>query len=141
VQKLLFILLVFVSLACKAQVYADPDQSFTLSKQTNKPVLLVFSGTDWCVPCMQFERHILSDTVFLNYAKGHLVILKADFPQKAKVAPNLKRQYELLADQYDPNGDFPLIVLLDTDKKNIGNVLFIDQGVFEFIKQVQRLIP
>ncbi|RYZ79844.1 MAG: thioredoxin family protein, partial [Proteobacteria bacterium] len=94
-----------------AQIMIDPEEAFKVARTTQKPVLLIFSGSDWCVPCIRFDREILADSTFLRYAKGHIILLKADFPQRSKVSPPLKSAYEKLADQFNKEGTFPKLIL------------------------------
>lgn len=106
------LLLLAFSVSGKAQALHDPQKAFQVSAETRRPVLLIFSGSDWCAPCIRFERAILSEDVFQAYAKDHLVILKADFPQRKKLPKEEAQQNQVLAEKYNPQGLFPHVVLL-----------------------------
>ena len=85
----------------------------------NKFVLVNFSGSDWCIPCMRLRKEILESAVFENYAKDHLVLVRADFPRQKKnqlEAAQVKRN-EALADKYNSEGSFPLTLLIDKNGK------------------------
>jgi thioredoxin-related protein len=88
------------------------------AKEQNKLILLHFSGSDWCLPCIRMEKEVFEKESFNKYASGNLVMLNADFPrqkkniQKDKVADN-----EALAEVYDKQGHFPYTVLLDASGK------------------------
>lgn len=83
---------------------------------TARPILLVFSGSDWCQPCIRFEKQVLKDSVFQHFAAANLELIKADFPQRKKLTPAQRQQNEQLAGQYNPEGEFPHIVLLRPDR-------------------------
>ena len=51
--------------------------------QEQKKLLLVFSGSDWCIPCIRLEKEVWQDSV-LAYAKEKLVLYRADFPKRKK---------------------------------------------------------
>jgi thiol-disulfide isomerase/thioredoxin len=85
------------------------------AKQTHKLVLLNFSGSDWCVPCIKMHQSFFENADFKNVADKLLVLVNADFPRnkKNKVDNNTKKQNEVLADKYNPQGIFPYTLLLD----------------------------
>ena len=85
----------------------------------DKLVLINFSGSDWCGPCIRLRKEILESATFENYAKGHLVLVRADFPRQKKNqldAAQVKRN-EALADKYNPEGKFPFTLLVDKNGK------------------------
>lgn len=93
-----------------------PLSAIASADSSDRPVLLVFSGSDWCQPCIRFEKQVLSDTVFRQFAESRLDVVKADFPQRKKLSPEKSRENERLAEQYNPEGRFPFVVLLHADR-------------------------
>jgi thiol-disulfide isomerase/thioredoxin len=138
----LIFLLLFVTLASpiRAQVLTDPDAAFASAHAAGKPVLLVFSGSDWCAPCIRFEREVLTDSTFLRYARPRVVILKADFPQRKQLAKPLQTAYEKLADAYNPDGIFPKLLLIGGDRKTATPVPFRQQTAAAFVADLQRIL-
>jgi thioredoxin-related protein len=89
------------------------------ASQENKLILVNFSGSDWCGPCIRLTKEILQSSTFENYATGHLVLVRADFPRQKKNqldAAQVKRN-EALADKYNPEGKFPFTLLVDKNGK------------------------
>ncbi|NJM25184.1 MAG: thioredoxin family protein [Bacteroidia bacterium] len=87
----------------------------------HKYILLNFSGSDWCAPCIKLKQEVFEREAFQKVADARLVLVRADFPRlkknqlpKEQVAHN-----EKLAEQYNPDGKFPLTLLLDQDGKVI----------------------
>jgi len=139
----LFLLLFAGTFYCatgRAQLIENPDKAFALARQTGKNVMLVFSGSDWCIPCIQFNKKILSDTSFLRFAGDNLVLLEADFPQRKKIAAPLKSKYDSLAAAYNPDGAFPHIVLLSPEKKLVTAVPFRQTTPDDFISTLKQLL-
>ena len=122
----------------RAQVGSDPEKAFQEARQSGKKVLVIFSGSDWCLPCIRLEKNILTDSSFLQFARERLVMVEADFPQRKKIPPPLKAQYEALADRFDPEGAFPKIVLLTADRSLVGVLSYKDQSPTAFIEEVQK---
>jgi thioredoxin-related protein len=130
-----------VSGLCKGQgILDDPSNAFSLAARDGKHILLVFSGSDWCIPCIQFEKGILLDSGFQHYAKESLIILRADFPQKRTISKSLQLQYDALADQFDAAGAFPQIVVLGPDKKLLGTLSFAHQSPADFAGEIRQLL-
>ncbi len=137
-MKILIVLigfLIFVS-PSEAQILENAEEAFQLSAETQKPVLLIFSGSDWCAPCIRFQRTVLSDNQFLHYAADHFILLKADFPQRKKLTSKMVQQNEALAEKYNPKGQFPHIVLLHPDKSVLSTLFYKNQASQEFISQL-----
>jgi thioredoxin-related protein len=104
---------------------SDWDNNLQSAKETahteNKLILLNFSGSDWCAPCIMLKKQVFTDSEFHEFASKKLVLMRADFPRLKKNAldsAELKKN-EALAEKYNPQGNFPFTVLLDAD----GNVL------------------
>ncbi|MGX1929592.1 thioredoxin family protein [Flagellimonas sp. 2504JD4-2] len=106
----------------QAQWLQSFDDALQLANEGNKPIVLVFSGSDWCAPCIRFKRNILDSEDFKNYSETHYVLYNADFPRKKKnKLPQEKlNSNKSLAEQFNPNGHFPLVVVLDKEKSVLG---------------------
>ena len=94
---------------------------FETAKQTakteHKYILLNFSGSDWCGPCIEMNKAIFDTELFNKYAEKNLVLLNADFPRLKKHALShaQEKKNEQLAEIYNKKGIFPLTVLLTAD--------------------------
>ncbi len=99
----------------------DYDEAMSLAKENKKKVLLVFTGSDWCPPCIKLEKNILSKEVFLSFAKKNFVLLRADFPKrkKNKLSQEQQEKNDQLANRYNNTWKFPVILVIDAT----GNVL------------------
>lgn len=139
---MLFVAIMLLSVTGIAQTWVtDFDQAKRQAEEKNRPILLVFSGVDWCVPCMKLENNIWQSEEFKSFAKDHYVLLKADFPKQKKNRLSVEQQAhnDRLAEKYNPNGYFPLVVLLDKNGKVIGNTGFKNLAPAEYIKHLQSL--
>lgn len=118
-MKLLSLFIVFSMLP----INWEPD--FNAAKknaaQQHKLILLNFSGSDWCGPCIMLRRDYLENAAFTQMADKNLVLVNADFPRKKKNMGSdeqIKRN-EGLAEIYNKEGSFPLTLLLDAQGKVI----------------------
>ena len=78
--SLLFLAIVTFGYSQKWETSLDVAKS--RSEQEQKNIVLVFSGSDWCIPCMKLEKYILESKEFIDYSQQHYVMLHADFPKK-----------------------------------------------------------
>ena len=112
------LLLCFVSLSIAPDAWlTDFAQARTEASQTNKPILLNFSGSDWCGPCIMMKKQVFESEPFQAYATAHLVLVRADFPRQKKnqLTPAQTKHNEALAERFNPDGKFPFTVLLTAD--------------------------
>lgn len=138
-MKPLLFLLSFVALW---QWEADFDKALRKARDEHKLVLLNFSGSDWCGPCIAFRKDYLESTAFAAYADTHLVLVNADFPRKSKNQPaaDIVKRNEMLAEKYNKQGKFPLTLLLDGDGKVVksweGKP---DKSLDEWLKELEAI--
>ena len=99
----------------------DFDKAKLTARENNRMILLNFSGSDWCAPCIKMKKEIFETAQFQEFADANLVLVRADFPRtkKNQLDAKQKEHNEILAEQYNSKGQFPLTLLLDSD----GNVL------------------
>ncbi len=89
------------------------------AKENHKLILLNFSGSDWCAPCILLRRDYLESDVFSKMADERLVLVNADFPRQKKnrLSKEQVSKNEALADIYNKEGNFPMTLLLDAEGK------------------------
>ncbi|MFO7822171.1 MAG: thioredoxin family protein [Lentisphaeria bacterium] len=90
------------------------------AKAENKPVLLLFTGSDWCGWCIKLEGEVFSKPGFETYVRQNLVCVKADFPRKKKQSKEVKAQNRKLQKKYKIRG-FPTVVLINPDNEEMIN--------------------
>ena len=111
------------------------------ASEENRNILLVFSGSDWCVPCMKLEKNIWESKEFINDSSQHFVLRRADFP-KRKTNALTKEQQKLndkLAEKYNKEGLFPLVVLLDKTGKMIATTGYKDVSPHDYVAMLHSL--
>ncbi len=110
----------------------------------HKLILINFSGSDWCGPCIRLRKEILESQTFENYAADHLVLVRADFPRQKKnqLSKEQVKLNEALADKYNSDGKFPFTLLVDEN----GKILktwdgFPGLSPDEFVSQINSIMP
>lgn len=120
---------------------------FALAKQKatgeDKYILLNFSGSDWCAPCIKMKKEVFEGEAFLSLAEKQLVLVRADFPRtkKNQLSKEQVAHNEVLAEKYNPNGKFPYTLLLDAK----GTVIhewdgYVFSSQDKFIAQLTEIV-
>lgn len=109
-----------------SQWYEDFTDAVKTANKEDKPIVLVFSGSDWCAPCIRLKRNIWQSEDFKDYAETNYVLYNADFPRKKKNKLPLDKlnTNKALAEKYNIQGHFPLVVILDKKKSVLGKTGF-----------------
>jgi thioredoxin-related protein len=121
----------------------DFDTARQKAREENKLILLNFSGSDWCGPCIRMKKEIFDDPGFIKFAESGLVLVNADFPRlrKNRLPAVQEKKNDGLAEKYNPQGHFPFTLLLDA----AGNVLhkwdgYPNKSAEEFTLELQTHI-
>ena len=128
---------------------ADWTDNFTAavgkSKAEKKPILALFTGSDWCPPCQNLEKNILLQPAFRDFAKKHLVTLFLDYPREAKLDEAVKKQNDSLAKKFSIEA-YPTILILSSDGqkelwKEVGySALFLEK-LQDAVKELDKDFP
>jgi thioredoxin-related protein len=116
-KKMITGLTMFLLMGMVAVWHSDFRKAKEKAKEENKYILLNFSGSDWCTPCIRTKREIFDKEPFSRFADSNLVLVNADFPRlrRNELTKAQTKENEALAEQYNKEGAFPLTVLLDAN--------------------------
>ena len=92
----------------------DLQAALDKGKKDKKPVLALFTGSDWCPPCQKLEKNVLLQPAFKAFAEKHLVLLFVDSPQKTKLAEKVQKQNDALSKKFSVEG-VPTVIILSPD--------------------------
>lgn len=141
--QFLGLLLIFTAATANSpQWYSSWNEAVEQSTLLEKPILMVFSGSDWCKPCMMLDKTVFDSPDFQEYAAKNLILLKVDFPRQKKnrLSETQRMHNEELAKKYNPNGEFPLVLLLNTQGELISQINHSPKSSEEFIRLTQQLL-
>jgi len=95
----------------------DFEKAKAQAAKQGKPILMEFTGSDWCPPCKALHKNVLVKDVFKKEMPKHFVLLKLDNPRdKSKQTPEEIEQYKKLSKEYKVTG-VPSIFLADVEGK------------------------
>lgn len=122
---------IITSLICCSQfLYADAnngkitwltnyEQAVNDSKASSRPIILFFTGSDWCGWCNKLEDEVFSTQEFADRVGNKFIFVKLDFPLYKSIDPQLAAQNKQLQRKYDVKG-YPTIIVLDSNQQQIG---------------------
>ena len=113
------------------------------AKAANRPILAVFSGSDWCKPCIMYEQEVFAKPEFMAYAKDKLVLAHFDFPRlkKNQLPAAQQKTNDAAAAQLNREGDFPLAVVIAPDGKVLAKTGYIAGGPAAFEAYLKKVVP
>jgi thioredoxin-related protein len=116
----------------------DFSQAQKDAKDQQKLILLNFSGSDWCGPCIKLKHDVFESEAFGQYAQNKLVLVRADFPRlkKNQLPADQQARNDQMAERYNPNGKFPLTVLINNQGKVLKEWEGYQPSVQKFISEI-----
>ncbi len=138
-MKKLMMLLVLVLAACTMEAQepvwnTNLEQAIDISNKTNKPMLLFFTGSDWCIWCKRLQGEVFKKPEFAAWAKNNVVLVEVDFPKNTPIASELKDQNGKLQQFFGVQG-YPTVWFVTAKKVNgqisfekIGNTGYVAGG-------------
>lgn len=109
------------SYSTSTQWFESYENAHRESLRTGKPMLVAFTGSDWCGPCIQLKKNVFDSTAFQTWASKKAVLLELDFPKKSHQEPKLQTQNQRLAEKYDITG-YPTVLFLDSGGEVLGKL-------------------
>lgn len=140
---LLLVLCIFFGNAQESGAWlVHMDEAKEQAKEKELPILISFSGSDWCGNCMRLSKDLFETEEFLNHASENLVLLNLDFPAKKanKLSEELSAQNEALAERYNKQGTFPLTILVDAQGEVLGKMKYPSPNVEAYLNNIESIV-
>jgi thioredoxin-related protein len=109
-----------------------------LAQKENRPLLLNFTGSDWCPWCIKMDEEVLNTPAFQSYAAGHLVLVTVDFPRNTPLPAATAAQNNDLQQKFGVEG-FPTFVVLSSSGSKLAEYQgYQPGGPSAFIAQIKQ---
>ena len=118
----------------------DLNAALELAKARHLPVMLKFTGSDWCGWCKIMEKNVFSTKDFGKWAAGRVVLVTIDSPRDKSLVPKrFQARNQELFSKYGIRG-VPCYVVQDSDGKELGRLgASRDSTPADFIAQFEKL--
>ncbi|MAR39394.1 MAG: hypothetical protein CMD22_01680 [Flavobacteriales bacterium] len=101
--------------------YTDIDEASKVSRITGKPLLLFFTGSDWCGWCKKLVREVYAKPEFKKWAEKNVILVEIDFPRRSKLSDQIQKQNRDLQQMFGVRG-YPTIWFVNPVKTDKGQV-------------------
>jgi protein disulfide-isomerase len=102
--------------------HTDMMKAVDISIKEKKPLMLFFTGSDWCGWCKKLQAEVFYQPDFAKWAKANVVLVELDFPRRTALSSELQQQNGELQRMFEVRG-YPTIWLV-TPTKQDANVNF-----------------
>lgn len=90
------------------------------SARLHKPLLIDFTGSDWCIYCKKLEAQVMTTGQFQKFADQY-VLVRVDFLRHHPQDDAVKQANQALAQRYGIQG-FPTLIVADATGKELHRV-------------------
>ncbi|MEL1240855.1 thioredoxin family protein [Flavobacterium flavipallidum] len=125
----LFVIFFIGIVAAQAQElkwHTDVKEAMAVGNKEHKPLLLFFTGSDWCGWCIRLQKEVLMTTEFKKWAKDKVVLVELDYPRAVPQTQAIKQQNFELQNAFGVQG-YPT-VWFATAQSQDGKVNFKGLG-------------
>ena len=127
--------------------HTDMNEALEVSFKTNKPLMLFFTGSDWCGWCKKLVREVYKTSEFSRWAKKNVVLVDIDFPRKTKLSEELLKQNRELAQMFGVRG-YPTVWFVNpsiaqdgkVNLEKIGNTGYVKGGPTAWIGSADLIL-
>ena len=96
------------------------DEALQKAKDEKKPVLIYFTGSDWCAPCITLDKKLFYTDKFKNLSDKELVLLEVDFPRNQQILSQEKISENIYLRQKFKVNSFPTLLFLNHKGKKVA---------------------
>ena len=150
-KKYISILLLFLSINVFSQEgdlewHTDLNKAIEISIESEKPLFMFFTGSDWCGWCIRLQKEVFFKPDFVKWAKENLVLVELDFPRRKKLEESLKQQNDNLRQMFAvrgyPTGWFvvPEIEEKKVNFKRLGSQGYVAGGPKNWIDGANKIL-
>lgn len=119
--------------------YDNLESAESAAQKEGKPILIDFTGSDWCIWCKRLSNEVFTKDEFINYAKENLVLVKIDFPENIPQSAETKFYNNQLAQRFGIQG-YPTIVLMDSKGNVLGVTGYQPGGPEAYIQHIKSYL-
>lgn len=148
-KKFLSLVLFMASVHAFAQDltwHTDVNKAIEIGMKQKKPLMLFFTGSDWCGWCTRLQNEVFFTKEFKDWSSKNVVLVELDFPRRKQLEDKLKQQNSQLQQMFGVRG-YPTVWLVSPEKtptgvnlKQIGKTGYVRGGAGEWIKAANSIL-
>lgn len=118
------------------------EKTIKKAKRNKKPIIIYFSGSDWCSPCKKLDADFFHSQKFLDQSKKFNLVL-VDLPHRIDIISSKQRKKnEILMRKYNKGKSFPMVVFMNYNgnvKEKIKGYSFL-RDTSKYFENVEALL-
>jgi thioredoxin-related protein len=103
------------------------DEAIVQSQKENKPIMLFFTGSDWCGWCIRLQKEVFFQDAFKTWANETVIAVEVDFPRNKFQTQELKNQNATLQKQFGVQG-YPTVWFVKPEATKDGKINLLQLG-------------
>ena len=127
--------------------HTDLSKAVSISINEKKPIMLFFTGSDWCGWCMRLKKEVFNHEKFKIWSDEKIILVELDFPRRKKLESNILNQNRELARIFGVSG-YPTCWLvkpqiLENSKVNflkLGKLGYVAGGTDKWISVAEKFL-
>ncbi len=142
-----FLLIGAASLQAQELVWeTNLEKASQVAMKTKKPLLLFFTGSDWCGWCIRLQNEVLKTPEFAAWAKQNVVLVEVDFPRRSPQLPEIQKQNMELQQIFEVRG-YPTIWISNPTKVDgkinldkLGSTGYVAGGPSKWLEGANQIL-
>lgn len=116
------------------------EEALAKAQETGRPVLTIFTGSDWCPHCKTLEQNVLETPTFLSWAEENVVLLMIDLPQNG-ISQSVRSERSQVCIKYGVR-TFPSALLVGPEGEKITvKTGYTGQSAATWVAQMADHVP
>ena len=116
------------------------EGALAAAEETGRPILTIFTGSDWCQHCLTLEKNVLHTDTFQEWARERVVLLMIDLPKQG-ISQEERHARSRVCIKYGVRS-FPSTLLVAPDGRKItGHSGYLGQSAAAWVAALEEHIP
>ncbi len=118
------------------------DVATEQSKKSGRPIMLVFSGSDWCSYCSKLSHEVFTTHQFARWSTDNVIKVEVDFPQSYVLPEAIKTQNQKLKAKFGHHvTSYPTVLFVDSYGNLLGKTGYVAGGAEAWIQSAKTSVP
>jgi protein disulfide-isomerase len=118
--------------------FTDIKMATDQAIKEKKPIMLFFTGSDWCGWCHKLQADVLNKPAFVEWARQNVIAVELDFPRNKKMEPNLKAQNDYMGNLLGVSG-YPTVWFVEASYTATNQINFARLGSQGYINNDEKV--
>ncbi len=119
--------------------YKNYNEAEAAAKKANKPLLLFFTGSDWCGWCKKMDQEVFASPDFAKDVGNDFIFAEIDFPMNKPLPPEEQQVNNNLKQKYGVTG-YPTVIILDANGNFIAETGYRPGGGKTYAEYLKQLL-